>query len=862
MKLTKKQTKFINALHDPDTKIMALHGAAGTGKSQKVTEPIQTPTGEIPIGNIHVGDYVIDKNGLPTKVIGVYPQGELQSYKITFRDKSYTYCSKDHLWAVWTQKLRCTHKPCIIKTLEELMKKGIIDNSNNYRYCIPLCSPIQYPIRKYIIHPYVLGAFIGGGTNLGVSPTLSTPYFDKEIISIIKQYIPNYINIHKGNTGSCDRYTFSDPNTHNSNRMAQEFKKLRLNINSGSRFIPKEYLLGSVQQRLLLLQGLMDTDGCSARNRIRFSTKSSKLAEDIVYLVQSLGGTAILKRKDRLHQDKGIEYSVNVKMFMNPFILSRKANEWSFSKKNPPSRYIVSIEPDEVAPHVCISIEAEDNLYLTRDFIVTHNTVTTVEGVKNIISSVMLNENSKVNSGIFLLYPSHMARNVFLDKLEVDVVKESFTDKTTTTIIKDECEINAVTIHAFLGMRPDHESKVDDIFDDNFKIIERLQAAQLKKLSIYSFLYIFVDEISMISEQMMKSLIKLLQRSEIEYKLCLVGDYNQIPPVNAKSSDTYVADIADNIIELDTIFRTDSSSITECANKLLKDCELPESKGDVSVLSPVNFDKKYVELIKKTNKSKAMTIYIGYRNINVASAEDKAMKALGRENSYDYKKKDIVRVHQSITTGADIFCFNGELVSITSITEKELDLPWIEGTIPITLLGLTKDFIKVHVVGAASLEELRNRKNLVPTLLSTLLNSCKEIDAVLQKNSTESYKTLISGCSEFTQVILTQDASNPELSMASTVRHYFKNEQESIAKRKTRALVWRRGFFSIRDLFIPISTRYALTAHKAQGQEYDNVFLDYPDLKHASKKQETHKLLYVAASRAKKMLFIKGYNNA
>ncbi len=110
--------------------------------------------------------------------------------------------------------------------------------------------------------------------------------------------------------------------------------------------IPKIFLLGSIEQRKALLNGLMDTDGCSHKNRISYSTMSLQLAKDVQTLVQSLGGTAIIRSTDRTKDNKGTEYSVNVKTFFNPFSCSRKAKEWKYSSKNPPSRYITEITKD------------------------------------------------------------------------------------------------------------------------------------------------------------------------------------------------------------------------------------------------------------------------------------------------------------------------------------------------------------------------------------------------------------------------------------------------------------------------------------------------------------------------------------
>ena len=83
------------------------------------------------------------------------------------------------------------------------------------------------------------------------------------------------------------------------NVLREELRRLDLfSVGSQDKFIPLDYLInGSVQQRLSLLQGLMDTDGCVQKSgSLSFATCSPKLAEDVQYLVRSLGGIACIRR--------------------------------------------------------------------------------------------------------------------------------------------------------------------------------------------------------------------------------------------------------------------------------------------------------------------------------------------------------------------------------------------------------------------------------------------------------------------------------------------------------------------------------------------------------------------------------------
>lgn len=152
-------------------------------------------------------------------------------------------------------------------------------------------------------------------------------------------------------------------------------KDLGLNVTSGYKFIPEEYKLGSIDQRMHLLNGLMDTDGtCSKeRNRLTYSTTSKRLAEDIVDLVQSLGGIAKINTLFRPDKKYVYEYTVRIKMYDNVFTLKRKKERYV---PNPArvSRYIESVEKVDDSECVCIKVSNKDELYITDNYIVTHNT--------------------------------------------------------------------------------------------------------------------------------------------------------------------------------------------------------------------------------------------------------------------------------------------------------------------------------------------------------------------------------------------------------------------------------------------------------------------------------------------------------
>lgn len=352
--------------------VFRLFGYAGSGKALAFDQEVQTPNGPRSVSALSVGDEVFGADGRPTLVIGVYPQGVKKSYRLSTRDGASVECDLEHLWSVWTAKLRSTRKPLVTLALREMLSKGVMFPSGLFRYYVPLCAPLEYPARAYLLDPYVLGALIGDGTGLGRVPTLCLPEAKEPVLDEVRRRLPAWCRVTVTRQSGCNYHRLTDPRRKRGNEIRDELVRLGLNVNSPERFVPGEYLIGSIRQRWDLLRGLMDTDGSCRANRTSFSTMSPRLASDVQRLVQSLGGTGIIRSQDR--GPKGLEFSVNVKTFECPFLAPTKSKHWRPSRKNPPSRAVVSIASSRSCEHTCIKVSAPDGLFLTKDHLVTHNT--------------------------------------------------------------------------------------------------------------------------------------------------------------------------------------------------------------------------------------------------------------------------------------------------------------------------------------------------------------------------------------------------------------------------------------------------------------------------------------------------------
>lgn len=352
----------------------------GLGKLAPLDSRLLTPLGWIEMGDIKLGDNVIGVDGNATKVVGVYPQGIKDIYKITFTDGSSTECGLEHLWKVLSIA-NGKRDGWRIKTTGEILDLGIKSVGGHNKWKIPLVKPVNFSEKDLPIAPYTLGVMIGDGGMTNRRCVLYVGNDDQDIIENVKDdgYSFSYIRTAPG----CIRYTIDN----NKHRIMSLVEGLKLHIKSGKKFIPEIYKWGSIRQRWELLRGLMDTDGSCIKNRTIYHTTSNRLADDIVYLVRSLGGVAIKHEYDRTYENKSVEYQVNVKMLECPFKCIRKSSEWSPAKRNKPIRSIESIEYVGKKEARCIAVESKDHLYVTDDFIVTHNTIQAI-GVVNTLDSI------------------------------------------------------------------------------------------------------------------------------------------------------------------------------------------------------------------------------------------------------------------------------------------------------------------------------------------------------------------------------------------------------------------------------------------------------------------------------------------
>ncbi len=463
--------------------LVLVSGGAGSGKAQPLDSKVLTPTGWRHMGDLAVGDPVIGSNGHPCTVSGVYPQGEREVFRVTMTDGSSTECCDDHLWLTRSQKDRDKGRPGSAKPLHQI-RQALFAKSGKRNHWIPIVEPIEFSGgRELPLHPYALGLLLGDGC-FRVPNGCGFSKLDLAVVDALQAVLPDgaHLQYHEGFD-----YRIIGNGAQGGNPLLNALRELGLaGKGSPEKFVPDAYKLTSAENRLALLQGLLDTDGSTQGHNLEFSSTSRQLAEDVLFLVRSLGGTASFAER-QTYYTHNLERRAGLPSFrlylclpaqMKPFRSAQKAQAYIPHTKYFPRRAIASVESVGVKSVQCIAVDAADHLYVTDDFIVTHNTFTVAA-----ITKFYEEQGLKV----VLAAPTGKAAK----RIEQVVGREAF------------------TLHRLLGFNgkaftlgPDEPIKAD---------------------------VVIVDEVSMVDVPLAWHFFRALDLTRTA--VVLVGDHNQLPPV-------------------------------------------------------------------------------------------------------------------------------------------------------------------------------------------------------------------------------------------------------------------------------------------------------------------------------------------
>lgn len=369
-----------------DGRLMLYVGRAGTGKAMPKDTLIPTPDGEKPLGEIKVGDFVFDRKGHPTRVLEVYDRGVRRCFELTFSDGRKTRCCDEHMWSCCTSKKNLKNF-----TLKEMMEKGIrISAKSGGRFRMPINGCVEFAEKKLPVHPYILGVFLGDGCCTERHLTLSSndlPVVEK----VAKLLNANAEKLSENNNSWCFRKGGKVVTTQ------EVFGDIASCVMRGSdeKAIPADYLHGSRDQRIALLQGIFDTDGSvssKSNGMASFSTTSSELYAGVSYLLRSLGLST--STRSTSSTDYVVCTHLNPDQFGVCFSLPRQIEKLKsvFGSHETPSKCVEMValtDVREIEPceQVCILVDNPEHLFLANDFLVTHNTYRALELAKDIEST-------------------------------------------------------------------------------------------------------------------------------------------------------------------------------------------------------------------------------------------------------------------------------------------------------------------------------------------------------------------------------------------------------------------------------------------------------------------------------------------
>jgi len=378
------------------------------GYEQPNSELVLTENHWKPIGDLKAGEKVFTPKGTLSNITDVFPQGLKDVYEIEFLDGRKVRCGINHLWTVLDKKRgRKKNEPLTI-SLEEIIKKGYTydvtaslksgekKKYKGYRYAVQEIEPIQWEKKDLKIPPYVLGCLLGDGSFTKWSTTNhirlcsnDTEIFDNVQVELGEDYEYGSPDLQSNSTvvRMAIKYKkrFSEDNKsyknykNGVNPLIRAINHYGLDkTNTYSKFIPFDYLHSNIEDRLELLKGLMDTDGYVNEKGydIHFTSTSIQLAQDVLYLTRSLGLNSSISTFPPAESTHHEYYRVRIKNKLPLFKLKRKLSRQRLDRERFDSIPIINIKKlDYQEESTCISIDSPEQLYLTTDFVPTHNTL-------------------------------------------------------------------------------------------------------------------------------------------------------------------------------------------------------------------------------------------------------------------------------------------------------------------------------------------------------------------------------------------------------------------------------------------------------------------------------------------------------
>jgi replicative DNA helicase len=357
------------------TDLIILAARTSVGKALALETPIPTPRGWTTMGELQVGDQVFDEQGRACSVTFATPvQHGRICYEVVFSDGERIVADGDHRWSVLTRAARQSACPCPTVVTTEQMRGQLRTGTGHANFSIPLTQPLQYRHADLAVDPFVLGLWLGDGTSSAPDiPVANLELPDHlartagEVSQPKADRTPQFVIRTRG--------TWSNEPARWMHEALSELDVLR------NKHIPATYLRADVDQRLALLQGLMDTDGSiTEAGYAEFCSTSRSMADGVHELVAGLGLAPRVK-EDRAGLT-GVDMRPRYRVCFTPtelpvFRLTRKLTRQRQIGEGARvrQRFVVAIHTAPSVPVRCIQVDSPNRLYLAgRACVPTHNT--------------------------------------------------------------------------------------------------------------------------------------------------------------------------------------------------------------------------------------------------------------------------------------------------------------------------------------------------------------------------------------------------------------------------------------------------------------------------------------------------------
>ena len=368
IKLYRPQKRLVKAL--VKYRFNIILSSRQIGKALDVNTPIPSPDGWKTMGELIDGDRVYDTNGGVCNVVKAHNVlYNRNCYELKFDNGETIIADEGHRWFTQTKTDRSkkSKNKGSVKTTKDIVDTIKKWGESNHRIKLP--NALKGEHKNLPIDPYLLGYWLSDGRS-NASRIWSHTDDAYDFVENIKE---NYVSV-KHSKENTYRIDIKGKNKRDPNSFYMQLKNNNLFNN---KHIPFEYLYASKEQRLALIQGILDADGhITKKGRCELSLSNKKLFDDCVKLLQTMGYKLhISVRKTKCNDSHRVGFVTTD----NVFKLKRKADRLPTKiREDATHLYIVSAKKIATRPVRCITVDSENSLFLCGNtYIPTSNTTVT-----------------------------------------------------------------------------------------------------------------------------------------------------------------------------------------------------------------------------------------------------------------------------------------------------------------------------------------------------------------------------------------------------------------------------------------------------------------------------------------------------